>query len=531
MIVTDDAHLRHHPRRESGHEWRWPLGGPAVWLVATLTAAILAASCVGRGSDVDTVVIGTPYELRTLDPHVDDTLSAYAALGSLYEPLVTTDADLRNRPCLAESWANPDALTWVLRLRPGVRFHSGRPLRARDVVYSIERPLGGRDTGVRRHLAEVASVLERGPLAVEIRTRVPDPVFLNRLRFLYVVPEGAGEDWLSRNADGTGPFALDRWTPTSSLSLVRHERYWGARAALRRVEYRLGLNPEDALRGLLEGRYLLVQASPPSLAAAVGRFAVRRRDSLYLKFLAFDISRDVTPYVSLRPNPFKDLRVRRAIHLAIDRRELAASLRGDAVPASQVVPSLVFGFNPRIPEPRPDLHRARDLMREAGIASGFSTVLLTRRILAEPGGLLKTFLARIGISVELEVVSDAEFYEALNRRDASLWLERYGCGTADAGEALGNLLHSKDEPRHLGIDNDTGLALPDLDRAIEESTAIEDVGERQAALQSILKRAADDLLLIPLYSDSDTYLMDPSLSWAPRADSYIRAQDIGRDVP
>jgi len=103
---------------------------PRARVAATALLALLAAGCEMPGRDLGTIGISVPYEVETLDPHVRNALTHLTIAGHFYESLVTTDDDMRIGPGLARLWENPDPSTWVFHLRPGVRFHSGRPLRA-----------------------------------------------------------------------------------------------------------------------------------------------------------------------------------------------------------------------------------------------------------------------------------------------------------------------------------------------------------------------------------------------------------------
>src|SRR5262245_31893696 len=118
-----------------------PIGRLSAFLGLCLAAGI---SCARPAHPTAAVRIAVPYDVSTLDPHARDTLSSVAITSHFYEPLVTTDGDLRIRPCLARVWENPDDATWVFRLQPGARFHSGKPARAADVVYSFKRLLADR---------------------------------------------------------------------------------------------------------------------------------------------------------------------------------------------------------------------------------------------------------------------------------------------------------------------------------------------------------------------------------------------------
>ena len=470
--------------------------------------------------------IGASYELAGLDPHREDTLSSSALLSNVYEPLVATDPEMKLVPRLAHTWENPDPRTWVFHLRAGVVFHDGSPFSAADVTATLERIRGDTGLEMRKKLSGVEDARAKDRATIEVRTREPDRTFLQKLTGILILPRGSPEGLAA--GVGTGPYRIEAWS-AARLSLVRFDPYWGPPPAFERAEYALGLDPAAALEALRRGRIGLAEAQGQRVSAADAvRFRIARRESLYTRFLAFDLARPRSPGVAGRPNPFRDPRVRRALHLALDRAALAARLSTDAVPASQPVPRFVFGFHPGLPEPSHDLARARELLREAGLPGGLDAVLHTRNILEEPARLVAEELAALGVRLRVEALPDADFFEGLRRGDASLWLDRVACISGDAYEFFADFLHSRDAERRLGSSNDFGLADPELDRGIERIAEIEDDLERRDALNRLMARVMEELPVLPLFVDRDVYVYDPRLGFAPRYDGEIRAYEVGR---
>jgi peptide/nickel transport system substrate-binding protein len=474
-----------------------------------------------------TLRIAVPYDVSTLDPHAEDRVTNFALLANLYEPLVTTDAEMAIRPCLAEKWESPDPLTWIFYLRHSVTFHGGRPLRAADVVYSLDRLRRNPDLDIRNYVQNVAEVAAVDDLTIRIHTSAPSAIFLSKLRFVMIIPAGSGPG-LGSKVDGTGPYALADWQPGVSMRMKRNERYWGAAPAAREVEFRVNLEPEETLRGLRNQEYQIALCNSKRLEpgpAWLAHYRVVRADNLFVPYLGWDLSGRTTPFSSVTKNPFRDIRVRRAVGLAIDRRRLLAGLSGHATTATQMVPRFVFGFDPELPEMVRDLQQARDLLRDAGLPKGFKVVLHARPVLEEAALLVKRDLAEIGIEVETRLLPNHEFF-AQKRKGMPLWLDRWACSGGDASEFLDNFVHSEDPKRSLGAFNYQGYANPDLDRAIERSAEVEKVRDRRSLLQDIMRTTVRDLVLLPLYNDQDVYAIDNALAWQPRNDRYIKVAEI-----
>lgn len=505
------------------------LAGATRSVAALVLPSLLAAAC-GRASRLspESIRIAVPYELSTLDPHARNTVSSFAILSNIYEALVTKDPDMGILPSLAETWENPDALTWVFHLRPHAKFHTGKPVTAADVVFSINRLLRDETLEMRTFLQHVQQVDASDTRTVVIRTNRPYRILLNKLSFVLIVPQGFSPPSSGPPADGSGPYQLVDWMPGQRIRLRRIEGHW-TRPMVQDVEFALGCSPEDAIDGLLSGRYQLVQCNTKKAESLVRppRYRVIRHDNIYVKFLGYDLARQITPFCSVAPNPFRNKKVRRALALGLDRRRLLESLSTYGAPAAQPVPRFIFGFDPAIPEPRHDRERALATLREAGLEGGFEVTLHTRQILSEAAAQVKEQLGSIGVRVDVRTLPDPDFFDAVNHRNASLWLSRWGCPSGDVSDLLDMYVHSADSLRQWGVNNYSGYSDPEMDRRIESAAGIEKPEDRRQALQRIVRTLMEELVLIPLYNDQDVYAFEASLAWRPRNDSYIRAAEIG----
>jgi peptide/nickel transport system substrate-binding protein len=475
-----------------------------------------------------------PYEVETLDPHARDQLGANAVTANFYEPLVTTNAALEIQPCLARRWENPDPLTWVFHLRSGVRFHSGKTLDAGDIVYTFNRLLKNPALGISSYAQSIVRVEAVDPLTVRLRTDKPVNILLNKLRFISIVPSGATAAELAKKPDGTGPYRFAAWKRNDFVRLIRNERYWGPRPAFGEVMLYLDRTPEAAVHDLLTGRSGLARCNTRNIEALAGdaaRFRVVRRTSLATMYLGYDMSRPVTPYAETRTNPFKSKLVRKAIDTAIDRKALVARLTHDAVPAAQLVPPFIFGFNPKIAPAAYDPEAARLDLARAGFPDGFSVTLDARKTMGEAAENVREQLARIGIRVRVVDHGAREFYERARAHDLSFYLTGFACPTGDLSDLLDEAMHSPDRSNRLGLNNYMGYADPAMDRAIEESATLASVDQRRVRLQQIMASLMDELVWIPLYVDEDVYAVDRSLDWEPRSDSFVIAAEVSRKTP
>lgn len=499
---------------------------------ARLPALLLCAcawACARRAAVDEPYAISVPYDLDNLDPASRNRLSDFSLLANFYEPLVVTDADLSARPALAARWSNPDALTWVFELRPGVRFHDGMPLTADDVVWSFERLRREADLEMSGHVAGVSGVRALGERTVEVRTSAPVGILLNKLRFVLVVRKGEDGEALRRRVNGTGPYRLAAWEKGTAMTLARNEEYWGRRPSLGLVRIALNRSPADALSDFLEGRSRLVQSSARATEERLRRepgVELRRNSSVSVKFLYFDVAREDSSDVPGGRNPFRDPRVRRAVSLAVDREELVRRLSAPASPANQLVPSFIFGHDPSLPALRPDLAEARRLLAEAGWAGGFEARFPARGLFAEAAEVVAEMLSRVGVRARVEPLSEAEWFRAMAEGRFSMTISRFGCPTGDASDLFENALHSYRPERRAGLMNYCRYSSGDLDGLVDEAARTLDMARRKTLLLRATRLAMADLPFVPLYVDQDLYAFRSGVSWRPRNDNFLIASEI-----
>ncbi|HSP06121.1 MAG TPA: ABC transporter substrate-binding protein [Acidobacteriota bacterium] len=474
------------------------------------------------------ITVSVPYELDSFDPHATVTVSDFAILSHFYEPLVRTDPELKVLPCLAHSWTTPDSRTWIFELEPLARFHSGKPLIAEDVEYSFQRLMTHPELRIRGFLPSIEEVQVLSRTRIQIRTARPVAVFLSKLNFVLIIPKGSTPESLAKKVDGTGPYRINGWKKDEFIRLVRNDDYWGPKPEIQDVLIRLARTPEEAIKDLTRRDSQLVQGNTKSLEQIIKSmpdYEYVTHSSLFVKFLGFDVSRKETPFCSVKPNPFMNPLVRRAIHLALNRGGLISRLSTQADQATQPVPAFVFGFNPSLPRPVFDPERGRALMKQAGLPQGFRVTLHARKILGETADIVQDQLKAIGVQVDIQTMSDQDFIPFINSHKSSFFLTRWGCPTGDASDILDDVYHSANG-REFGGNNIGDFKNPEIDRIIEETDVVQTVEERQLMLQKAMKLLMERLPMIPLYTEVDTYALDRRFSWVPRNDSYILVSEI-----
>jgi peptide/nickel transport system substrate-binding protein len=382
--------------------------GRAVLLALLVIALAAAGMPAAAQAPRDRFVFALSGGPDTLDPQLTSATLAFQVNKSLYDTLVEPDDEGKLVPALAESWTvSPDGLTWTFRLRAGVKFHHGKTLDAGDVKATLERILDPATRSPKRgDFGAVRTVEAVDPLTVRI-------ILGERFApFLAALGQGWGAilpaDLIARRHDfavrpvGTGPFTVAEWQRDSFIRLTRFDGYWSA-GQPRMREILIRFVPESAVKvaGLLSGEFDAVDQVAfldlPRVRANPNVRIIRQVTSL-INVVAVNNSR-----TSLR-----DVRVRRALWHAIDRRQVLRTAYGEESVPANVFMDVVSPFYVDLPDPYPyDPERARRLLSEAGVGSGLTLDLALPQPYPphiEAGQLVQAMLARVGVTARPRVV-------------------------------------------------------------------------------------------------------------------------------
>jgi peptide/nickel transport system substrate-binding protein len=335
------------------------------------------------------------------------------------------------RPHLLESWATPDGLTAILKLRKGIRFQdkppvNGREVVANDVVYSIYRLSKSKRPGAWARY--FASAKELDKYTVEAKFKSPYYGILRDMvygGFSWVQPHemvekhGNLKDW--RNACGTGPFLLKDYVPQSQVTFTKNPNYWCNDE----------LNPKNRLPYVDTVKELLISDDAAQLAALrTGKidltFAIPydkhktlKRTAKKLKWRGItESSRDPMFMFRVDEPPFNDVRVRRAMQMAVNYPEIIDSFfDGNAVYRAHPIMPMWGGYyipDNELPDDVKELfsynpEKAKRLLAEAGHPNGFKTKIVTMPVYEDRAFIFSDYWKKIGVQCELKILERAAF--------------------------------------------------------------------------------------------------------------------------
>ena len=488
-------------------------------LLAGLALCLSTAPISAR----DRIVVALQLEPPTLDP----TSGAAAAVKevtyrNIYEGLTTLDTTGAAVPLLASGWTMaPDAKSYIFHLRSGVRFSDGTPFDAKVVAFSLTRATRpGSTNSMAERLREIAGVDVLDPLTVRIRLNQPDaglPVLLAWGDCVMVAPGSA--DHLATASIGTGPFRYLSWRRGDRLTLVRNEGYWGVKPTLRQIEYRFISDPAAAYAAMKTHSVDLFPDYP-----APENLAQLRADPR-LRVTTAPSEGEVILALNNQAGPLRDVRVRRAISYALDRRAIIdGAMFGYGQPIGSHFPPQnphyvdLTGLYPHDPA------KARALLTEAGYPHGFAlTLKLPPPAYARRSGeIVAAELAAVGIRATILPVEWPQWLDEVYARHA------YDMTIVSHAEPADYDIYGRSD-YYFGYDGSTVKALLSRLRASADSR------ERHVLLGAIQRKIAEDAVNGFLFQFPHLAVADARLThlWANtplQAVDFAAARFGGADV-
>lgn len=445
----------------------------------------------GNGDDTTAggdLIILSQSEAVTLDPQMATDVPSSNVSTNIYDTLVTFDENMNIVGSLAEEFNQVDDTTWEFKLRSGVKFHDGSDLTADDVVATFNRVLDPNVGSPRAFLYEMITNVEAvDELTVRFTLEypfAPFPAHLAHEGGSILSEESIQKDYeemekgetagayIGTNPIGTGYFKLEQWEPGDYLKLVRNDDYWGEKAKLDSVTFRV---VDEALTRIAElevdNAHIIEPLNPSNMAQVenIAHASVYKRASLSLAYIGFNMEKE----------PFNDVRVRQAISHAIDKTQILEGIyEGTGVPAVGPLAPDVWGYDPTVKPLEYDLEKAKSLLAEAGYADGFSTTIWTndnpdRMKMAE---YVQAALKELNIEVKIEVMEWGTYLAQTAAGNHDMFILGWSTATADADYATYPLFHSSNvgEPGNRTFTKDA-----ELDKILEEARVETDETKRK----------------------------------------------------
>jgi len=498
--------------------------------VLILTAALSFAGQVFAAE----LKIGLASEPSSMDPHYFILSPNVAAAAHVFERLATFDTDLQVVPQLATSWKTVADTTWEFNLRPNVTFHDGSPFTAEDVKFTIERVPNVKDArGYDRLVKMIDEVIIIDPLTIRFKTKKPAPLLPNNLANIFIISKKHGQGATSADFNsgkamiGTGPYKFVEWKPKEHIIYKRNENYWGKKEAWDKLTFKPISSSTSRVSALLAGDVDVIDAVPPIDVKSLKnnkKFNVFEKTSYRLIYCTLDQNRDESPFVVdlktgqiLKNNPLKDIRVRKAISKAINRKAIAAkTMKGLAIPAGQLVPNGFFAVSPNLEVESYDPEGAKQLLKEAGWADGFGlTIHGPNNRYVNDSKILQAIgqmLTRIGIKTQVVAQPKNIFFPKSAKLKYSFTMLGWG-NMGEPTPIMAHILHTFNKEKGYGRANRSRYSNKKFDELMETAMITVDREKQEKLLIEATDTVIGELGIIPLHFQVNVWATRKGLSY------------------
>jgi peptide/nickel transport system substrate-binding protein len=488
------------------------LSGVGSWILGvTVCACAQTEATAPNDGSVTVAVQSAP---NNFDPRVGTDEMSQRVYQLVYTNLMNLDDRLRVVPGLALRLENPDPLTYIVHLRRGVKFHDGRDLTSKDVVYTFGSFLDPDFFSPRKGAYRVVEAIEEiDDYTVRFRLKEPFGSFPIQL-VMPVVPEGEG-DALRSFPIGTGPYRFVRYVVDDHVALSAFEGYYDGLPNNPGVL--LKVIPDDTMRGLelRKGSVdLVINDIGPDIVHQLqeeGRLDVVTSPGMDYAYIGFN----------MRDPLLADKRVRHAIAHAVDRGAIVKHLRRSlATPAAGLLPPFAWASEPGIREFQHDVARAKQLLDEAGYRDPdgdgplprftLSLKVSTNEFIRLQATVLQQNLRDAGISVDVRSYEFATLYADVLKGNFQIFTLQWVGGAVADPDILRRVFHSKQVPP-TGF-NRGYYSNPDVDRLLDQATGSADDGERKRLYSEVQKLVAEDVPYVSLWHKVNVAVTQPTIS-------------------
>ncbi len=490
--------------------------------IAALAVAMLAAVAArpALAQPKTELVIDLAADAATLDPQLQWDTDSYSVYRNIFDNLVTRDAAGAIVPQVATAWHYADGTTLVFDLRTDITFQDGSKLTPEDVAFSVNRIIDpALKSSQLSQFDQITSAEVTGPAQVTLHTKSPYPVLLSQLVKLSVVPKAyvqrVGDQAFNEHPVGSGPYKLRAWQRGVAITLDAVADYWRGKPPFASVVFRAVPDVPTRVADLRAGRADLVRGlSPDDAEALASDHAVQ----------VLSVPTERVAYLSINAlaGPTKDVRVRRAIAMAVDRDTLITALQqGFARPVQEVSTPPDFGYTTDVAAWPFDPDAARKLIEQAGAKGAvvqFITSPVYDRRLNEA---VQQMLADVGLNVQIVMLDQPTF---LRRRqgpadDAGILSQgRWSCACQDVDGVIFPLFR-------------TGsiwskYSNPAYDKLVDDARSTLDEARRRQDYRQAFAILHDDVPGLGLFQDVALYGASPHLQWQPTANEAMFVFDM-----
>jgi len=453
----------------------------------------------------------------SLDPPNASESESRQIVQQIWDGLFTYDPiTLETKPELCEKYEiSNDGLIYTFYIKKGVKFHSGKELKAEDFVYSWTRavlkenaaslawhfaPIVGYDECQDGTATELKGMKALDDYSFQVTLKYPYADFINTLGYVAFYPvnkesvEKAG-DKIGEMPDGTGPFKFIKWEHDQYVELARNDDYYGQKAYIDGAKYIIIPDDQTALLEFQAGN--IEETNIP-----MGQVKAMQADPQWKDGVIVHPMLGIYYYgINMNAEPFKgNLPLREAINYIIDRQNICTTLSEDvSTPATGIVPPGIPGFQENAMGYAFDLEKAKAKLVEAGYpeGKGLPTISLSYFTESASNEIIATAVQsdalKIGIKIKLDGYEYGTYSEKALKGEFSLIVHIWRADYPTIDNFLYPLFYSKSADNFIGYSN------PEVDKLLIEARSVADKAQREAKYQEIEKMILKDAATAPVY--------------------------------
>ena len=406
-------------------------------MAATTAAATTAAA--NAGASGGTLVVGTVFSSKGLDPAREYTMTAFMVMHSTYQTLVTYKGSDVTKvvPDLADSWtASADGKSYTFKLKSGVKFASGNPVTADDVVFSYQRlqNMKGQPAFVADNMAKFAAT-DPSTVVITLKEVSPDTLALLTTPSFGVIDsktakangatDAVGADtadkaeaFMNGQSIGSGPYKVTSFKPETEINLAKNTNFSGTVAydtIIIKNTPDVNIQKTSLQKGDLDFALDIGPEQAAGLKGAAG-VTVQQSTSLIIFFLLMNTDKAVS-------EPTSKVEVRQAIRLAINYKDYLDLGGGSSVQPPSIIPIGLAGALEKGAGVQTDLAKAKDLLTKAGYPNGFKIKMSYPSDLTQNGVKFETMAQKMQADLaQINITAD------LDPKTIQVWLDEYRAG-------------------------------------------------------------------------------------------------------
>lgn len=517
MRAFSQRHLANSPRRVLRM-----LGSGAIATLFAIGSILVPPSEAYAGKSDDTLNVAFQSEIATLDYYMSSGRNAIIMSHHLFDTLLYKDVESGEIvPALAKSYKFVDDTAIEFELREGVTFHDGSPMTADDVVYTLNK-VSDKEYGAVYQIAIewIESAEKLGDYKVRVNMKEAYPVALEWVAgFLPIYPsdyyERVGKEGMALEPVGTGPYKLKSMEPGASWVLERFDDHYEGSPkgnAIKNIEVRVLPEMNTQLTGLLTGKTDFMWKFTSDVAERLESrdgVTVKNTPILRIVFMAMNTVED---------GPMQDVRVRRALNHAVNKKVIVEALVGSGSDAIDTACNPIqFGCATDVTSYEYDPEKAKALLAEAGYGDGLELDMLVQKSSAIPRNVVEAImadLAKVGVAVETETQPWAAARKKWVNNEDDVMLMGWGSwGIGDAAMITSEWfgVSEVNRVRDEGVINLLEIADKSTDRAV-----------RQTNYADALQKIADQAYWAPLWTYNVNYALSHDVSFTLDQDEIAR---------